>query len=441
VSSIEGAPQHSLPPLSHTPFPPLPQRPRHRRRLHPRRPLSHGAAAGPELGQDRRCVVSAGLAAALALPSHPLSPRRPIPPLLAAASSHDSGGPSSTGSSTGGGHSFSLTGRHGSVGGGLGALASAAAGGAHGGGLTAAGTFCSLPRGDNLATVIERFSTHVSEENSREESKWSPRRMDGGAGVGGTPRSGGGGGGTARSEGANQPLLLTEEDEDALREALERSTRHLNGVPCFLLQAFRSYNRKLVAPSQLWSTVLSSLERAAAATATSSPEAAIAAAAVSAPVDLFDDLMVRVCGGAARVARARPVPSRSVALTPSSSSLPPSLPSPNPTGARPPQRPGAALPRVPPVPVLQALRQHAPLRLQPARLLARLLRVAQGERAKGKSGVRGGGRTNALPSLHSQAQFHSFLRTQPLGRGGYGMVFAAQKADSGKLYAIKCMGE
>jgi serine/threonine protein kinase len=53
----------------------------------------------------------------------------------------------------------------------------------------------------------------------------------------------------------------------------------------------------------------------------------------------------------------------------------------------------------------------------------------------------GEGRTIALPSLHSQAPFHSFLRTQPLGRGGYGMVFAAQKADSGKLYAIKCMGE
>ncbi len=401
MSSIE-APQHSPPPTLSHPFPPLPQRPRHRRRLHPRRPLPHGAAAGPELGQDRRCVVSAGLAAALALPSHLLpSPRRPIPPLLAAASSHDSGGPSSTGSSTGGGHSFSLTGRHGSVGGGLGALASAAAGGAHGGGLTSAGTFCSLPRGDNLATVIERFSTHVSEENSREESKWSPRRMDGGAGVGGTPRSGGGGGGgTARSEGANQPLLLTEEDEDALREALERSTRHLNGVPCFLLQAFRSYNRKLVAPSQLWSTVLSSLERAAAATATSSPEAAIAAAAVSAPVDLFDDLMVRVWAWKGWLERA-PCPHAVSPSLPPPPSLPPSPP--NPTGARPPQRPGAALPRVPPVPVLQALRQHAPLRLQPARLLARLLRVAQGERAKGESGVRGGGedQCSPVPSLSS----------------------------------------
>ncbi len=31
-------------------------------------------------------------------------------------------------------------------------------------------------------------------------------------------------------------------------------------------------------------------------------------------------------------------------------------------------------------------------------------------------------------------------RVQPLGRGGYGMVHAVQKADSGKLYAVKCMG-
>lgn len=30
---------------------------------------------------------------------------------------------------------------------------------------------------------------------------------------------------------------------------------------------------------------------------------------------------------------------------------------------------------------------------------------------------------------------------QPLGRGGYGMVYAAQKIDTGKLYAVKCMGE
>ncbi len=30
---------------------------------------------------------------------------------------------------------------------------------------------------------------------------------------------------------------------------------------------------------------------------------------------------------------------------------------------------------------------------------------------------------------------------QPLGRGGYGMVYAAQKQDTGKLYAVKCMGE
>ena len=28
---------------------------------------------------------------------------------------------------------------------------------------------------------------------------------------------------------------------------------------------------------------------------------------------------------------------------------------------------------------------------------------------------------------------------QPLGRGGYGMVHAAQKIDTGKLYAVKCM--
>jgi hypothetical protein len=29
---------------------------------------------------------------------------------------------------------------------------------------------------------------------------------------------------------------------------------------------------------------------------------------------------------------------------------------------------------------------------------------------------------------------------QALGRGGYGMVYAAQKTDTGKLYAVKCMG-
>lgn len=29
---------------------------------------------------------------------------------------------------------------------------------------------------------------------------------------------------------------------------------------------------------------------------------------------------------------------------------------------------------------------------------------------------------------------------QALGRGGYGMVYAAQKSDTGKLYAVKCMG-
>jgi hypothetical protein len=34
----------------------------------------------------------------------------------------------------------------------------------------------------------------------------------------------------------------------------------------------------------------------------------------------------------------------------------------------------------------------------------------------------------------------SFLWLKALGRGGYGMVYAAQKIDTGKLYAIKCMG-
>jgi serine/threonine protein kinase len=35
----------------------------------------------------------------------------------------------------------------------------------------------------------------------------------------------------------------------------------------------------------------------------------------------------------------------------------------------------------------------------------------------------------------------SLAVVQPLGRGGYGMVYAAQKIDTGKLYAVKCMGE
>lgn len=34
----------------------------------------------------------------------------------------------------------------------------------------------------------------------------------------------------------------------------------------------------------------------------------------------------------------------------------------------------------------------------------------------------------------------SFRWIKPLGRGGYGMVYAAQKLDTGKLYAVKCMG-
>jgi serine/threonine protein kinase len=52
-------------------------------------------------------------------------------------------------------------------------------------------------------------------------------------------------------------------------------------------------------------------------------------------------------------------------------------------------------------------------------------------------------------SLYAQMQYFAFSRPpltkasfkwiKPLGRGGYGMVYAAQKLDTGKLYAIKCM--
>lgn len=54
-------------------------------------------------------------------------------------------------------------------------------------------------------------------------------------------------------------------------------------------------------------------------------------------------------------------------------------------------------------------------------------------------------------SMYAQMQAFAFRRPpltkasfrwiKPLGRGGYGMVYAAQKLDTGKLYAVKCMGE
>jgi hypothetical protein len=47
---------------------------------------------------------------------------------------------------------------------------------------------------------------------------------------------------------------------------------------------------------------------------------------------------------------------------------------------------------------------------------------------------------NCIILLYPFFSCFSHTRMQPLGRGGYGMVYAAQKLDTGKLYAVKCMG-
>ncbi len=138
--------------------------------------------------------------------------------------------------------------------------------------------------------------------------RWTPRRGEGGggpaaAGVEPTPRRHGahaGGAGEVKAPDSSRalrdgplsssaaaaqasshgPVHLTEEDEAALQEALDRSSRHLNGLPCFLLQAYRCYRSRLDSPEVMWAGVLAALD-AAATSGTG-----------DAPRDVFDGLLV-----------------------------------------------------------------------------------------------------------------------------------------------------
>ena len=211
--------------------------------------------------------------------------------------------------------------------------------------------YCALPRGNNLAAVLERLSTHLSEEAV---SRGSPRRTahttaDGSVAGSPLPRylhphplsfvvrtpgaesdapaaaiqqppsalgsdlsdSGepasyrGGAVRAWKAEGAvpatddeargaatfapSVPLdlSLSIEGEESLREALDRSSRHLNGVPCFLLQAFRSYGYRMRPPRVLWASVVAQIARiSAAAVASGNADSA------EAPRALFDEVVV-----------------------------------------------------------------------------------------------------------------------------------------------------
>lgn len=259
---------------------------------------------------------------------------------------------------------------------------------------------------------MERFSTHISDDLSRDDtrSRASPKRGDG---VNGTPRRGHGGGngihdyaGVAASDGkqvdsARSDASFTLEDEEALREALDRSTQHLNGVPCFLLQAYRSYGKRMQHPDVLWAQVVASVDQSLmAAAATGVSLAGLAAAGGShagnngepdtAARNLFDELVVSAARGDVCVRVLVLFRAIDLAVMPAIVGITGSRPSTTapraavtllrPTaGVGDAQHPGAALPSLPAVGVLQAVRQHAAPVLQPDQVQQEQLRVAEGE--------------------------------------------------------------
>ena len=196
---------------------------------------------------------------------------------------------------------------------------------------------------DNLATVIERFSTHVSEEVSREEistARWfSPRagssnkhplsspfhnenkeklynsnantntvctpvslidkkfsKLDlsvnnlSSTGCDNPREYAQSNIDTARSD-----FYFTMDDEVALQEALDRSISHLNGIPCFLLQAYRSYDRKIQASEKLWKNVLKYVHNVSNTVPSSgNTNESNQIIKNEAPKELFDDLLVSI---------------------------------------------------------------------------------------------------------------------------------------------------
>lgn len=89
-------------------------------------------------------------------------------------------------------------------------------------------------------------------------------------------------------------FYFTDEDEIALQDALDRSTQHLNGIPCFLLQAYRSYDRKMRNPETLWQRVLAYLCNNGKSSAATKPHVSTTSQPTDAPRDLFDDLLVGI---------------------------------------------------------------------------------------------------------------------------------------------------
>jgi hypothetical protein len=84
-----------------------------------------------------------------------------------------------------------------------------------------------------------------------------------------------------RSCGGEQPPLP---DEEGMMVALQRSAHYLNGLPCFLLQAYAACGVQPRPPEQVLPGVLAAIAAAAAATAGARP--------APIPRELFDEVMV-----------------------------------------------------------------------------------------------------------------------------------------------------
>ena len=175
------------------------------------------------------------------------------------------------------------------------------------------------------------------------------------------------------------------EDEGVLSEAIGRSARHVNGIPCFLLQAYRSYARHLQRPSTLWEVIKTAVKKADVA----------AAAALASQTQTSKAKKV--------VSINEHHSSTSSSSTSSSHELSRDL-----------------------FDNLIVLAVHYVQRfIFPAFvvspcffLYSNMLLFAFSRPVKTRA---------------------NFEWIKPLGRGGYGMVYAAQSSDTGKLYAVKCM--
>ena len=288
--------------------------------------------------------------------------------------------------------------------------------------LSSAEIYCTLPRGNNLATVLERFSTHHSVGSEESSPRMQALRSSRGGGAAHHHLLPGANATTARpivgvddesrlesnravssssSSSSHNTIASSSsswsvEDEGVLSEAIGRSARHVNGIPCFLLQAYRSYSRRLQRPSVLWEVVRLAIRKADAAaiaqTHTSKGERK---------------------KGASLLVNEHSSPSSSSSSSMSSSSTNASDSS-----------------------------QHELSRDLFDNLI--VLAVNYVQRFIFPAFV-----VSPCFFLYSNMLLFAFSRPvktranfewiKPLGRGGYGMVYAAQSSDTGKLYAVKCM--